>query len=156
MADVTVQEITDGIATTLEAAAGIELSQSEDEITEGANVVPVVQVYWFGFNKTPTSDTHQFTFGDSTVTPIYVTEHTFHVDVLARQRSVIDLDLTAVAETAVAIDAVLEAEVAEPLFGVAGIKAFDYEAEFVTIQEGEGADARLFMGERFTLTVTLF
>jgi hypothetical protein len=151
--DRTISEVIKAIRDTLATAAGIEWTQGQDEITEGVPVTPLVQCYWAGFEKSPDSGSDRITYAiDVDTKPIRETVHRVNVDVLARQRSHIDLDLDAVADTAEAIDSVLEDQNAEPLFGSSYLKAFDYTVEFVNFESG----GVIYAGERFNLEIWLF
>ena len=153
MGSITILEIADAIEATLGAATGIVKSQSQDELTEGIQDTPLLQVYWAGFEKSAGSNTDRRTFGTPQTPPIRQTLHTFRADVLARQRSHVDLDMAKVAETSEAVDAVLEEQNVFPYFGRSEIKAFRYTCEFVMFQS---SDQVLYAGERFTIEITLF
>lgn len=153
MSVVTILEICESIKNTLGTAEGILKAQGMDEITEGLEDLPLIQVYWAGFEKSSGSNTDRRTFGTPQCKPIRQTLHNIRVDVVARQRSHVNLDMKAIAVTAHAVDTVLEEQDVTPYFGNSDIKAFRYSCEYVpNFQSGDG----IYSGERFTIEITLF
>lgn len=146
---VTIAAICDGIATTLSAGAGINTVKSYDELTEGIPGVdcPRLQVYPDSFAPNPGSRTDRLTFKAA----IQHQELTVFVDVYARKRSQMALDMEATVDTLDALIDVLEAQEEKPFFSVAAIDSFAWVWKRATlVYAGER-----YAGSRFTITIRI-
>ncbi len=154
---VTVAALCDGIATTLSAATGIKTTKSYNEITEGipATECPRLQVYPDGFDPDPGSGTDRNTMSAG----IQLQAITIFVDVFARKRSHIHLDMAATVDTLDAIVDVLQAQERPPFFGVVAtpagskppIKSFRWTWKRTVLRYGE----QRYMGGRFTIVLRI-
>lgn len=149
MGSITIAQINTAVVETLGTAQGVTFTQDADELTEGMQDVPTLQVYW----ENLTSDARADNADRSTFSKgVIVTRLTFHADVLVRPRAHIGEDMAATIALASAVNDVLEAQTQKPYFGLAGIQAFTYTAERVTFDYGKVSYA----GTRFILTLTVF
>lgn len=147
---VSITAINSAIETTLAAATGLTFSQDYDELTEGMNDTPTLQVYWFSTLTDPDSNTSQRTFRGV----VRQTALTFYADLYARQRSHIAEDMGALLPLISAIQAELESQRVEPYFGLAGIKAIEgWSAQQAVFELTEGVK---FTGARFIIRVRVF
>lgn len=147
---VNITEINDAIKDTLATATGLTYAQSYNELTEGLNDTPMLQVYWQSHLVDPDSNTAQRVFGAVT----RQTSLTFHADLFPRQRSHLDEDMGALLPLVDAIQAVLEAQRVKPYFGLAKIEAIEgWSAQQVTFEYP--ADVK-FLGARYIIRVRVF
>jgi hypothetical protein len=144
---ITIAQICDAIEETLGAATGITRAQSYDELTEGIQGAdtPLLQVYPEANITDAMGTSDRTTFGGG----VRVKTYTIHADYYARQRSHIGLDMKQLVDSIDAIETVLEQQNSLPLFGLAGIKSFQWMWNRVQFDYG-GAP---FMGARFVLTI---
>lgn len=148
--EVNITEINDAIKDTLATATGLTFAQSYNELSEGINDTPMLQVYWQSHLVDPDSNTSQRSFRGVT----RQTSLTFHADLFPRQRSHLDEDMGALLPLVDAIQAVLEAQRVEPYFGLAKIKAIEgWSAQQVTFEYP--ADVK-FLGARYIIRVRVF
>lgn len=123
-------------------------TQSYNELTEGMQDTPAIQVYPEGLENVATDSGTQFT----TLRGGVIQEmHLLHVDFYARQRSHINDDMTALVNGVDALVTALEAAGCPP-FGLDGIKNFQWSWNRV-IFEYAGVS---YMGARFTLRLRTF
>lgn len=149
MGNITIAQINTALTTTLGTAQGMTFTQDADQLTEGMQDLPTLQVYWENLSADArANNADRTTFGKGVV----VTRLTFHADIYVRQRAHIGEDMAAVLELASAVNDVLEAQTAKPYFGLAGIQAFSYTAERVTFDYGKVSYA----GIRFIMTLTVY
>ena len=150
MATVTLGEIVDAIESTLSAVSTLARSQSYDELTEGMNDYPTLQVYPEDGDQDPSGNTDRTTFG----AVVRQTVFTIHADYYARQRSHIGEDMDALVDGIDAMQNVFEQQNTKPYFGLTGIQAFHWSWRRVVFTYG---DPQLsYMGARFTITVRVF
>jgi hypothetical protein len=148
---ISIAEINDAIKDTLAGAAGLTYAQSYNELTEGINDSPILQVYWQSHRVDPISQTSQTTFR----AVVRQTSLVFFADLYPRQRSHIDEDMGALLPLVDAIDDILEAQRVKPYFGLAGIEAIEgWEAQQVLF-ENPPNDVK-FLGARFTIRLRVF
>jgi hypothetical protein len=149
---VTLGEILDAIESTLAASSGLTRTQSYDELTEGMNDLPTLQVYPEAGEQDPSGDgrTDRTAFGGG----VRQTEFTIHADLYARQRSHLGEDMAALVDLIDAMQDVFEQQNTKPYFGLEGIRAFHWSWRRVVFTYG---DPQLgYMGARFVLTVRVF
>jgi len=154
MATVTIGQICNAIATTLSATPGLVRTQSYNQLTEGMNDLPTLQVYPENWETSMGSDTDRIAFVDPlTGIPGHrYTEVVLFLDLHVRQRSQLDEDWGAAINMADALDNQLNLEGACPHFGLAGIRTFRWFAQRVIF----GYAQVDYVGFRFTLTVRIF
>lgn len=145
---VTLAQMNTAIETTLATAAGLTFSQDFNELTEGMQDTPTLQVYWAGHRVDPTSQAAQRSFGAA----VREKSFTFHADLYAQQRAHIGEDMAALLPVADAIETVLETQQTRPYFGLAEIKAIeDWEARLIIFEYGD--PALKYIGSRFIIRV---
>ncbi len=138
----TLAEICDAVAATLSTAAGLNRSQSYDELTETPVDLPLLQVYW------DEEDPDLQSYGSIRVERIVI-----NADLYARSRSQINEDMAKTTTMAEAILTVLRAQkptTANTLFGVSYFVKFNWSAKRAKFNEGQGKPE--YMGTRFVLT----
>ena len=147
----TLMDLCDGIASTLSTATGILTTKSFDEITTAipADQCPRIQAYLDAIRNSPQSNqTQQVSFQggvQSLDLPVFV-------DLYARKRSYIWLDMKAMIESADALTDVIQAQLTKPYFGTQEIQNFSWSFQRGVMQYGKS----LYMGGRFTITVRIF
>lgn len=160
MAIVTVGEICDAVATTLSTTAGIARTQSYNELTEGMNTLPTLQVYPESWELSSGSETDRFAMVDAaTGVPGHrLTEMVLHLDLYARQRSQLAEDWGLAVDLASALHDKLDEEGSCPLFAQTGIRSMHWTADRVMFEYGSDAQGRplRYVGFRFALTVRIF
>ncbi len=152
---ITLAQIVDAIEGTLDNATTVVRSESYDELTEGVQDVPLLQVYPESGEQDIASLTDRTTFGGSAPTtskPVRQTEFIIHADYYARQRSHIGEDMAALVNGIDALQNVLEGQDAKPYFGLSYIQAFHWRWERVIFTYAS-ID---YMGARFYITVRVF
>lgn len=146
---ITTAQINTAILTTLSAAAALVRSQDYDELTEGMQDTPALQVYFETHEgDSVNTTTHQSTFGGG----VQQVTMTFHADVYANQRSNIGEDMSRLYTVVDQIIDILQAQKHKPYFGLAGIQAFHWSAQRVVFAYGQ-VD---YVGTRFVITVRIF
>lgn len=145
---VTYQQMCDAIESYLAAATSLVRTQSYDELTEGMQDTPTIQVYPEACDPVSAgSGTQTFALRGGVIQEV----HTIHVDYYARQRSHIGQDMAALVGGIDEIVTLLE-ETGCPPFGLEGIKNFQWSWRRVVFDYGGAA----YMGARFTLTLRTF
>lgn len=147
---ITTAQIIDAIETTLSAAPTLARSMSYDELTEGINDTPLLQVYAEAGEQDPTTNTDRTTFRAG----VRQTSLTINADYYAQQRKHIGEDMAALIDGIDAMTNIFEAQDAKPYFGLDGIKAFHWSWQRVTFDYGDPAIN--YVGARFTLTIRVF
>ncbi len=151
---VNITEINDAIKDTLATATGLTFAQSYNELTEGINNTPMLQVYWQSHLVDPDSNTAQRSFGGGKEGVTRQTSLTFHADLFPRQRSHLDEDMGALLPLVDAIQAVLEAQRLKPYFGLVKIEAIEgWSAQQVTFEYPNDVK---FLGARYIIRVRVF
>lgn len=140
-------ETTLSAATTLTALAGTH-SQSYDELTEGVNDLPMLQVYPQSGSQDAAGRTDRTTFGGGN----RQTEFVIHADYYARERSHIGEDMALLVNGIDAMQTIFEAQDKKPYFALAGIQSFRWTWDRVQFAYGNTA----YMGARFVITVRVF
>ena len=162
MATVTIHQICDAIETTLGAATSLVRHQTFDDLSEGMQDYPTLQVYPeanLGTDRDQETDRTAFMAATGTVKHRQK-EYVIHADLFARQRSNLAEDMAQLVETVDEIEDILEAQVC-PLFGltVAGaakgpIRSFRWSWQRVIFEYGDPVVK--YMGARFILTLVVF
>jgi len=154
MATVTIAQICDAVASTLSATTGLLRTQSYDELTEGMQTLPTLQVYPESWETSMDSATDRISFVDAnTGIPGHrYTEIVLFLDLICRQRSHLGEDWGEAVEMADNLDNQLNLEGDCPHFGLAGIRSFRWSAQRVLFPYSETGN----VGFRFTLTVRIF
>ena len=150
MTQITTAQVCDAIESTLGAAASLARSQSYNELTEGMNDAPTLQVYPEEGSQDPTGNTDRSTFKAG----VRQTELTIHADLYARQRSNIGEDMAKLVTCLDEFVTIFEAQDAKPYFGLVGIKAFSWSWSRVVFQYGDPGQS--YMGARFIVRVRIF
>lgn len=145
---ITLAQICDAITDTLDNAVTVKRGESYDELTEGIQDLPTLQVYPESGIQSAGSSTDRFTMRGG----IRQTEFVINADYYARQRSHIGEDMEALVDGIDAITDVLEGQDEKPYFGLSGIMAFSWRWDRVTFIY---ADIQ-YMGARFAITVRVF
>ena len=162
MAIVNIGTICDGIANMLSTTPGLNRTQSYNEMTEGMNTLPTLQVYPETWETSSDSETDRINFVDAaTGIPGHrYTTITYHLDLYARQRSQLNEDWGRAVDMADALDTMLVNNLGScPFFGIPGVKSPPrWEATRVIFQYGQDARGNPFeyTGFRFVLTVRVF
>jgi hypothetical protein len=147
---ITLAQICNAIESTLAAATTVARSESYDELTEGVQDFPMLQVYPEAGNVDAVGSTDRTTLQAG----CRQTSVTIHADYYARQRSQLDEDMKALVNGIDALTNVLEQQDTKPYFGLDGIRAFRWEWRRVTFVYGDGGQPMV--GARFVLTVRVF
>lgn len=143
-------DICDAIETTLGAATGLARSQSYDELTDGMNDTPTLQVYPESGGQDVETSNDRTTFRAG----CQQEEAVIHADLYARQRSDLGDDMWKLVTMIDAIRTVLKAQQTKPYFGTLSIKAFSWTWQRVTFVYG---DPQLpYVGARFILRIRMF
>ena len=151
MATYTIADLILAIATTLGAAPSLVRTQyagttaAVSRITEGAEDVPLLQVYPEANTTTDwTGETDRVTLSGKHS----IKEYTIHADLLARQRSQIDEDMAQLVASIDEFETILDTQT-YPLFGRIYVTSYQWSWHRVVFSYG-GAD---YIGPRFVLTV---
>ena len=147
---ITIAQINTAIADDLETATGLgaDAVQDFDELSEGINDTPMLQVYWFDTTTDPTSGAAQSSFRGV----VRQTSMTFRADLYARQRSHIGEDMEALLPLIDAIQIRLEAQKADR-FGLEGVKAIERWTARQVVFETAGVG---YVGARFEIKLRVF
>jgi len=140
---VTLAQICDAIAAVLGGVTGVSQAQSYDDLTDGMNTTPTVQVY-------PDSWSQEYHTSGGGVT---ITDAVINVDLYAQARGSIGQNMAALMPVADAINAALiTQQAAKPPFALAGMKRFSWSADRVSFDYG----GHQYLGVRYALTVRVF
>lgn len=130
------------------AVGGITLTvQNYNELTEGMQDAPAVQVYWEEVEGALPGNTSRTTLSGA----IRHSKYLFHIDLYARQRSQLAEDMTAVLEWVDAIETSLQGQ-NRNFFGVDGVREFHYVARRKLFSAG----GVLYAGAQVDVTVHVF
>jgi hypothetical protein len=152
---ISIGALCDAVATTLSTTAGLATTQSYDQLTEGMNTLPCLQVYPERWEVSADSGTDRLTFvKQSTGVPgVRQTELTLHLDLYVRQRSQLDEDWGAAVDLASVMQDKLDEEGPCPHFGDGTyIRSFRYSVQRVIFAYAQTS----YLGFRFTLTMRVF
>ncbi len=152
MAHVDLGDICDAIADTLATAEGLTRTQSYDELTEGYEDLPLLQVYPQTGGTDVASGTDRTTYRGG----VRQSDLTFRADVICRPRAFLAEDMAKTSELIDDVETVLEAQNTRPFFGLAAIKAFRWTWTITTFTQGAEPNLRQYMGARFEIVVRVF
>jgi hypothetical protein len=158
MAVIAIGTIIDAIAATLSTTAfsadlQINRTQSYNQLTEGMNTLPTLQVYPETWEVSSGSETDRISFVDA-VTGIpghRVTEITVFLDLYVRQRSQLNEDWGEAIDLAGALGDKLDEEGPCPHLGSEAIRSFHWVAQRVVFVYAQVE----YIGFRFTLTIVV-
>ena len=148
MSSPTLEAVTEAIASTLEAAAGINEVQRGETISESIQNYPMIQVYWSAEETDASNDLQQSTFRGG----LRQSDQEFIVDVYCAPCAHIGQDLKVQMTCHQAVAAILRAQNTKPYFNLAGIRSYHWRAERVTI-EYSGVQ---YAGVRVTVSVRTY
>ena len=149
---ITLMQVCDAVADTLEHAAGMTRTQSYNELTEGINSgdLPLLQVYFESFLMDQQDGLTDRTSFQAAVRQV---PFLIRADVFATQRGNIGQDISRTTEIADDVLDILQGQDTKPYFGLVGIKAWNlHSAQRVTF---EYADAK-YPGIRFELMIWVY
>jgi hypothetical protein len=139
----TLMQIANAIKDTLEASMSAALlirTYGYDELPEGINDAPSLEVYWQRVICDPTGETDRFTLGPDA---IHVKEMTFYVDYIANPRNNLAENNDQLTQGSSEIIDILEGEALScagdghcPPFGLCALKTFHWLGERVAFQYG--------------------
>lgn len=150
MTSITLAQILDAVEASLSTAPTLARSMSYDELTEGINDTPLLQVYPESGDQDPTDNTDRTTFKAG----VRQTNILINCDYYAQQRKHIGEDMAALVDGIDAMTNIFEAQDAKPYFGLIGIKAFHWSWQRVVFNYGDPAIN--YVGARFTITIRVF
>jgi hypothetical protein len=138
----------------LVTSGDVERVQNYDELTEGMNTTPTIQVYPESWEVDASSDTDRTTFTDSGtgVPGLRQTEMVIRLDVYVRRRSQLNEDWGDAADLASEIHDKLDEQGSCPLFDQVGIRSFHWTCTRVVFDYA----GTLYTGWRFELTLRIF
>jgi len=148
MTSVNITTIMDAIETTLAGASGLTYTASYDELREGINDVPLLQIWAERGEQDASYETDRTTFAGG----VRQTTFTVNCDLFVKQRVDIAEDMAAVYPLLDAIVDVLEQQDTKPYFGETGIQAFHWSWDVVMWEYG-GAEL---VGARLQIIVRVF
>ncbi|MDD5517860.1 MAG: hypothetical protein PHV98_00730 [Candidatus Omnitrophica bacterium] len=151
MADkITLAQMINAVETTLSAAASIKNSQSYNQLTEGMNDLPCLQVYPEAANQDAQYSTDRTTFkGGCRQTSV-----TIFADYFARQRSHLGEDMVQLVTGIDEITDIFEAQDTQPYFGLVGIKNFHWSWQRVVFTYAD--ESIKYMGARFMIVLRVY
>jgi hypothetical protein len=147
---ITLAQICNAVETTLAAATGLTYTQSYNELEEGMNDTPTLQVYWNSSNQDPGGGNDRTTFQAG----VRQTDIEIYCDLYATTRNEIGENMAALLPLVDAIVDELEKQDKKAYFGLTGLKAFRWNAQRVTFQYTD--PMRMYVGARFILTFRVF
>lgn len=151
---ITLAQICDAVETALSAATtltGAGRTQSYNELTEGINDFPTLQVYPESGSTDATTGNAQKTFGGEK----RVSEIVIHADYYACQRRHLAEDMRRLVNGIDAITDVLEAQQnTNQFFSLNGIKSFSWSWSRVTFVYGDALQP--YIGARFVIIVRVW
>lgn len=144
----TLAQINAAILATLGSASGIKRRQNYDELTEGMNDTPTLQVYWDDGAQSTDSATDRKTFrGGARRTNL-----NFNADLYATQRNNIGENMRTLYPLVDALIAKLEDQTVKPYFSLDGLQSFAWTVNRMHF-DYSGVE---FVGARFVITVHLY
>jgi len=154
VAIVTVGEICTAIHTVMETVADIERVENYNELREGINTTPTMQVYPERWEVDIATDTDRTTFTDGTtgVPGHRQTEIIVRLDLYVRQRSQLNEDWGDAVDLASDVHDKLDEEGGCPLFAQVGIRSMHWTCQRVVFDYA----GVLYTGWRFEVAVRVF
>jgi hypothetical protein len=160
LAPVSVGAICNAIAASLALTVGITRTQSYNQLTEGMNTFPTLQVYpdFWEVSAGSETDRHAFVDAAAGIPGLRISEFTIFCDLYVRRRSQLAQDWGDAVDLASLLHDRLDTEGACPHFGLAAIRSFHWTAQRVVFEYGRDGQGQplLYTGFRFTLTVRVF
>ena len=147
---ITLAQICNAVETTLAAATGLTYTQSYNELEEGMNDTPTLQVYWNSSTQDPGGTNDRTTFN----AVVRQTDIVIYCDLYAATRNEIGQNMASLLPLVDAIQNELEKQDTRPIFGLTGLKGFHWSARRTTFQYTD--PLRLYVGARFILTFKVF
>lgn len=127
--------------------------QNYDEITEGVNDWPLLQVLPRKGKVDPfASNTERSSFGGK----VQATSFSLEIIGYAKPRAYLAEDLKAQMALVDGVDVVLSSQNGLPQFGLQAVKGFNWDWERQTLQIGEGDSAQKYAGVVFTVELFIF
>ena len=150
--DLTTAAICDAVESVLGAVTGIVRSESYDELTEGIQDVPLLQV-WPASGAPVSSDsgTHKFTLGGDDSDFTIQETITIYADLWAKQRAHIGEDMSKLVGALDNICAELRKQDCDP-FDLEGLQSFQWSWVVGTAEWAK----QLYLRVRFTLVFRVF
>jgi len=147
-------EICTAIADEMATITSIKSVQDYDELKEGQQTLPALQVLAESWETDISSETDRTTFVDATtgIPGLRQCEVTVVLALLVRQRSQLNEDWREAVDVASDVQDKLEEQGACPIFGLDGIGSFHWRADRV-VWDYAGV---LYTGYRFTLNLRVF
>ena len=145
---ITFAQMCGAVKSHLETAASLERSSNYDEMTEGMQDTPTLEVYPESSEPVSFGGTSQAWTVQSGVIQ---GSHTIHADLYANQRSHLGEDMTAMVTGLDEVYTLLE-NAGCPPFGLEGIKSYQFGWMRVLFKRG-GVD---YVGARFTIVLRTF
>lgn len=151
---VTVGEICTAVHAVMETVVGISRVQNYDELTEGMNTLPTLQVYPERWEVDIAQDTDRTTFVDAGtgIPGVRQTELVVRMDLYVRQRSQLNEDWGDAIDLASTVSDKLDEEGACPLFDEVGIRSMHWTCTRVVFDYA----TVLYTGFRFEIAVRVF
>lgn len=143
----TLPQICDAVKTTFVPA--VTYIQSFDELSDGMQDTPTLQIYPQSGETDTTGNVDRSTFKAGVRQSVYV----FHADLYARQRGHLAEDMGALLPIIDEMETILSQQDTAPYFGLVGIRGFQWHWERATWDYGDGV---LYVGARFTMTVRVY
>lgn len=150
MTSITLAQIIDAVESTLATAPTLARSMSYDELTEGINDTPLLQVYPEAGDQDPAGNADRTTFRAG----VRQTNITVNCDYYAHTRANIGEDMAKLVDGIDAMTNIFEAQDTKAYFGLTGIKAFHWSWQRVIFEYGDSQIK--YVGARFTLTIRVF
>lgn len=150
MTNITLGQILNAVKNTLAVAPTLARSMSYNELTEGINDTPLLQVYPESGDQDPTGSTDRTTFKAA----VRQTNFTVNCDYYAHTRANLGEDMAKLVDGIDAMTTIFEAQDTKPYFGLDGIRAYHWSWQRVIFDYG---DAQIkYVGARFTITIRTF
>ena len=147
---ITLAQICNAVETTLAAATGLTYTQSYNELEEGMNDTPTLQVYWNSSTQDPGGTNDLTTFK----AVVRQTDIEIYCDLYATTRNEIGENMASLLPLVDAIQDELEKQDTKPYFGLTGLEGFNWSARRTTFQYTD--PMRLYVGARFIITFKVF
>lgn len=141
--------ILDAIESTLAANSLLKRAMKFDELTEGANDLPMIQVYPEAGEQDAGNENDRTTFGGG----VRQTKFTVNVDLYARQRSQLAEDMAKLVALIDEMQTILDAQDGTP-FNLPDINAFHWTWQRVTFVYGDPQVS--YVGARYVITTWTF
>jgi len=145
MTSITHAQICDAVATTLGAATGLTYTQSYNQLKEGMNDLPTLQVYWDNTSGDPSGNNDRTTFHAA----VRQADVQIFCDLYAAQRGEVGENMATLLPLVDAIIDEIEKQDSTTQFGLVGLKGFHWNASRVIFQYTD--PLRVFYGARFIL-----